>query len=179
MMHIPLLLPLFDFLISFLQISPQLIKVKQNSHFRSQGRVMGGLKKMQGKHSFFCNWSVLNPYTFAQNPCLSIHNRWPDSKLSSGSKVSLTQVSGVSSTCPAKMRWQRSLLQYSLPSESPCVSTAKQLGAEGTEPLPTLWQYCNTWKQQPHSWVITNWVESWTNMKKCSQITVQTSRGSD
>lgn len=78
MMHIPLLLPLFDFLMSFLQISPQLIKVKQNSHFRSQGRVMGDVKKMQGKHSCFCNWSVLNPYTFAQNPCLSIHNRWPD-----------------------------------------------------------------------------------------------------
>lgn len=26
------------------------------------------------------------------------------------------------------------------------------------------------WQLWPHSWVMTNWVESWTNMKKCTQI---------
>lgn len=46
-MHISLLPPLFDFLMSFLQISPQLIKVKQNSDFRSRGGVMGDKKNAE------------------------------------------------------------------------------------------------------------------------------------
>lgn len=49
-MHIPLLPHCFDFLMSLLQISPQLIKVKLNSHFRSRGGVNAGFKKMHGKH---------------------------------------------------------------------------------------------------------------------------------
>lgn len=175
-MHISLLPPLFDFLMSFLQISPQLIKVKQNSDFRSRGGVMGDKKKCRESIYALCNWSVLNPYTDAKSPPLSRHNRWQDSKLSSGSKVRFARVSGVSSIdLPGtKMRWRRSLLQYSLPGEFPCVSSAKQLGAEGTEPCATLWQSCNTWKQQPCSQVMTNWVENWTNMEnvpnKCTNV---------
>lgn len=73
------------------------------------------------------------------------------------------------STGPAKMRWRRSLLQYSLPSESPCVSTAKQLGAEDSEPFTTLWRYCNTWKQQPLSQVMTIWDGKCQKSWKCTQ----------
>lgn len=98
---------------------------------------------------------------------LGRHNRWQDSNLSSGSKVRFHQVSGVSSIDWPRQKWDDGgvFLQYSLPSESPCVSTAKQLGAEDAEPFTKLWQYCNTWKQQPRSQVMmANWVESCTNL---------------
>lgn len=97
----------------------------------------------------------------SSTPALSRHNRWQESELLSGSKVTLDQVSEVSSIDrpggkkKKKKRWRRGLFQYSLPSESPCVSTSKQLGAEDTEPFTTLWQYCNTWKQQHHSQAMT------------------------
>lgn len=117
---------------------------------------------------YVCISSLVFIYSYTdarKEPPVSRHNRWQDSNLSSGSKVRF-DLKGHPSTGPAKMWWRRSLLQYSLPRESPCVSTAKQLRAEDAEPFTSLWQYCNTWKQQPCSQVMkTNWVESFTNLE--------------
>lgn len=66
-MHIPLLPHRFDFLMSLLQISPQLIKVKQNSHFRSRGGVMQASRKCMESINAFCNWFALNQMQLKKN----------------------------------------------------------------------------------------------------------------
>lgn len=92
---------------SFLQTSPQLIKVKQNSSFqepRGEDREAG--KKCKEGINVLCNWSDLNAYTQAKKnkKTLSRHNRWQDS-LSSGSKVGFDRVSGVSSIDWPGQKW--------------------------------------------------------------------------
>lgn len=83
-MHIPLPPHHFDFLMSLLQISPQLIKVKQNSHFRSRGGVMWASRKcMESITPLPIDFS-LNQMQLKKNtpPHFSPCNRCQDSKRS-------------------------------------------------------------------------------------------------
>ncbi len=167
---------------SLLQTSPQLIKVKQNSHFTSRGGVTGDLKKCKEGINVLCNWSIwMNAYTECKKTKIKkTHQTCPDTISDRTATSCLAARSGSirslechPSTGPAKMRWRRSLLRYSLPGESPCVSTAKQLGAEDTEPFTVaILQYLETTTSQPSG---RKAVQMW----RMRPISTQTFSGSD